>query len=83
MAAGMVPEAISSYLRAEDSLDFESVIKAAEEAGAYDDLIKYLIMARKKVRNEIRSNEPPNRVDVVEACYSLHTCSLEYATDRV
>ncbi|KAJ3054850.1 hypothetical protein HK097_000656 [Rhizophlyctis rosea] len=46
----LVKEAIESYLRADDASDFAEVIAVAERANKFEDLVKYLQMARKKVR---------------------------------
>ena len=49
----MVPEAITSYLKAEDNSNYTDVIKAAQDHGTYEDLIKYLLMVRKKVKEKV------------------------------
>lgn len=41
-----ISEALDSYIRARDPLEFAHVISIAEEAERYDELIKYLVMAR-------------------------------------
>ncbi|CCE62974.1 hypothetical protein TPHA_0D03380 [Tetrapisispora phaffii CBS 4417] len=50
LAGLRVPEAIESYIKAEDSSNFEAVIDTAAEAGNYEQLIPYLIMARKTLK---------------------------------
>ncbi|KAF2857775.1 clathrin heavy chain [Piedraia hortae CBS 480.64] len=45
-----VSDAIESYIRAQDPGNFKEVIEVATEAGKDEGLIKYLRMARKKVR---------------------------------
>ncbi|GJN13995.1 hypothetical protein PR202_gb00764 [Eleusine coracana subsp. coracana] len=47
---GLVSEAIESFIRADDAAHFLDVIRAAEEANVYDDLVKYLLMVRQKAR---------------------------------
>ncbi|CAM0950540.1 unnamed protein product [Alopecurus aequalis] len=47
---GLVSEAIESFIRADDVTHFLDVIRAAEEANVYHDLIKYLLMVRQKAR---------------------------------
>uniref|UniRef100_J3NAM3 Clathrin heavy chain n=2 Tax=Oryza brachyantha TaxID=4533 RepID=J3NAM3_ORYBR len=47
---GLVSEAIESFIRADDATHFLDVIRAAEEANVYDDLVKYLLMVRQKAR---------------------------------
>ena len=48
-----VTDSIGSYIRAKDPSNFQEVIETATHAGKDDDLIKYLRMARKTLR------EPP------------------------
>ena len=48
-----VPDAIDSYIRAADPSNYAEVVEIATHAGKDDDLIKYLKMARKTLR------EPP------------------------
>lgn len=47
---GDVAGAISGFLKAGDSTDNAAVIEAAEAAGEYEALVKYLQMTRKKVK---------------------------------
>ncbi|KAJ8437950.1 hypothetical protein Cgig2_031466 [Carnegiea gigantea] len=47
---GLVSDAIESFIRAEDATHFLEVIKAAEDADVYHDLVKYLLMVRQKVK---------------------------------
>lgn len=52
---GDVAEAIASYLRAGDSSRYADVIARSQEAACYDELVKYLLMVRKKVKdNKVR-----------------------------
>lgn len=46
-----IPEAINSYIKAEDPSNFENVIEIAEHAGKYEELIPYLSMARKTIKD--------------------------------
>ncbi|PSC73488.1 clathrin heavy chain [Micractinium conductrix] len=46
-----VGEAIAAYLRAADTSKYNEVIAKANEAGQHDDLAKYLLMVRKKVKD--------------------------------
>lgn len=48
--SGAVNEAISSYLRSGDSSRYKDVIARSQEANAHGDLVKYLLMVRKKVK---------------------------------
>lgn len=45
-----IPEAIESYLKAEDPSNFAHVIDVAEHAGKEEELIPFLLMARKTLR---------------------------------
>ena len=47
---GLVSEAIESFIRVDDAAHFLDVIRAAEEANVYNDLVKYLLMVRQKAR---------------------------------
>ncbi|PRW61204.1 clathrin heavy chain [Chlorella sorokiniana] len=46
-----VGDAIAAYLRAADTSKYNEVIAKANEAGQHDDLAKYLLMVRKKVKD--------------------------------
>jgi len=48
---GSVPEAVDSYLKAEDATDYLEVIQAAEREENYEELVRYLMMARTKVKD--------------------------------
>lgn len=54
---GQIPEAIESYLKAEDATDYSEVIQAAEREDSYDDLVRYLLMARNKVKDQVIDTE--------------------------
>ncbi|KAJ6350385.1 hypothetical protein OIU78_006534 [Salix suchowensis] len=47
---GLVSDAIESFIRADDATQFLEVIRAAEDANVYHDLVKYLLMVRQKVK---------------------------------
>merc|ERR1719443_1324637 len=46
-----IPEAIESYLKAEDPTDYADVIQVAEREEKYDELVRFLQMARTKVKD--------------------------------
>ncbi|EGD82238.1 clathrin [Salpingoeca rosetta] len=48
---GMVKEAIDSYIKADDPTTYKQVVAAANESGNFEELVKYLQMARKKARD--------------------------------
>ena len=54
LAAGHVADAIASFIRAKDSADYSAVIDAAHNVGAYTELVTYLRMVRKKVKDVAR-----------------------------
>ncbi|KAE8039296.1 hypothetical protein FH972_011723 [Carpinus fangiana] len=47
---GLVSDAIESFIRADDATQFLDVIRAAEDANVYHDLVKYLLMVRQKTK---------------------------------
>ena len=59
-------EAISSYLRSGDSSRYKDVIARSQEANAHGDLVKYLLMVRKKVK------ESKVRARIVILCPAPH-----------
>ena len=54
---GLVADAIASFIKADDHEYYVDVIAAAESAEAYEDLIKYLQMCRKKVKEAAVESE--------------------------
>ena len=68
---GAVNEAISSYLRSGDSSRYRDVIARSQEANAHGDLVKYLLMVRKKVKESKESLS----IDLVMAQTSSSTSS--------
>ncbi|EIE26635.1 clathrin heavy chain [Coccomyxa subellipsoidea C-169] len=50
LEAGAINDAIGSYLRSGDSSRYMDVIARSQEANAHGDLVKYLLMVRKKVK---------------------------------
>jgi len=54
---GLVPEAIESYLKAEDATDYAEVIQAAEREENYEELVRYLQMARNKQKDQLIDGE--------------------------
>ena len=47
---GMVKEAIDSYIKADDPTQYMEVVTVASKSNNWEDLVKYLQMARKKAR---------------------------------
>jgi clathrin heavy chain len=54
---GQVSECIDSYLKAEDATDYQEVIRAAEREESYEDLVRYLLMARNKAKDVMVDSE--------------------------
>ncbi|RYY38323.1 hypothetical protein EON62_00490, partial [archaeon] len=50
LSANMVKDAIDSYIKAADHSNYVNVIAASEREGQYDDLVLFLEMARKAVK---------------------------------
>ena len=48
---GSIPEAIESYLKAEDPQDYVELIQKAEREENYTELTRYLLMARNKIKD--------------------------------
>jgi len=53
----MTKEAINSFLKAEDPEYFEDVIAASKTGDLFEDLIKFLLVARAKLKNPLLDNE--------------------------
>ncbi|KAJ3211483.1 hypothetical protein HDU67_004519 [Dinochytrium kinnereticum] len=52
-----VKDAIDSYIKASDSSNYKEVTETAASAGAFDDLVRFLQMARKTVREPAVESE--------------------------
>lgn len=57
LSGGQVAETIDAHLRAEDASDYFEVIRAAEQEGAYEQLVQYLQMARTKTKDQFIDTE--------------------------
>jgi clathrin heavy chain len=87
---GLVSEAIESFIRADDATHFLDVIRAAEEANVYDDLVKYLLMVRQKAREPKVDGElifayaKIDRLsDIEEFILMLNVANLQNVGDRL
>uniref|UniRef100_A9U2Z4 Clathrin heavy chain n=1 Tax=Physcomitrium patens TaxID=3218 RepID=A9U2Z4_PHYPA len=49
---GLVSDAIQSFIKANDATQYNEVINVASNVKAYEDLVKYLHMVRKKVKEQ-------------------------------
>lgn len=54
---GLVKEAIDSYIKADDPSSYQEVVDASKNAGNYEDLVKFLQMARKKAKETFIDTE--------------------------
>jgi len=54
---GMVKEAIDSFIKANDPTDYMAVVLTASETSHWEDLVRYLQMARKKARDTFVESE--------------------------
>ncbi|KAG8122648.1 putative Clathrin heavy chain protein [Naja naja] len=54
---GMVKEAIDSYIKADDPSSYMEVVQAANASGNWEELVKYLQMARRKARESYVETE--------------------------
>jgi clathrin heavy chain len=86
---GLVKEAIDSYIKANDPSTFQGVVAAAKTNGNYEDLIRYLQMARKKSRDAAIETElvfsfaKTNRLaDMEEFITSQHIANVQEVGDR-
>lgn len=52
LAADMVPECVASFLHADDASLFVEVIEAANRTECFEDLVRYLAMARGKTKEQ-------------------------------
>eukprot|EP01103_Thecamoeba_quadrilineata_P002480 TRINITY_DN12433_c0_g1_i1.p1 TRINITY_DN12433_c0_g1~~TRINITY_DN12433_c0_g1_i1.p1 ORF type:complete len:1676 (-),score=402.97 TRINITY_DN12433_c0_g1_i1:60-5087(-) len=53
----LIKESINSYLKANDPENFLEVIKACKEGSLFEDLIRYLQMCRKKLKEKVIDSE--------------------------
>ncbi|ROL54332.1 Clathrin heavy chain 1 [Anabarilius grahami] len=54
---GLVKESIDSYIKADDPSAYMEVVQAADQSGNWEDLVKFLQMARKKARESYVETE--------------------------
>jgi len=54
---GQVAESIDCYLKANDATDYVEVIQAAEREELFDDLVNFLLMARKTAKDQLVDTE--------------------------
>eukprot|EP00475_Leptophrys_vorax_P034731 TRINITY_DN56473_c0_g1_i1.p1 TRINITY_DN56473_c0_g1~~TRINITY_DN56473_c0_g1_i1.p1 ORF type:complete len:919 (-),score=143.56 TRINITY_DN56473_c0_g1_i1:348-3104(-) len=88
----LLSDAIASFIRANDGSQFHEVIRASERAGpeAYADLVEYLLMVRKTVKDPKVDQElvyayaKIERLDAIEEFIALpHVANLQLVGDRL
>ena len=57
LAKGMVKESIDSYIKAADPSQYMEVVRVATDADEWEEMVKYLQMARKKTRETFVETE--------------------------
>ncbi|KAG9509753.1 Clathrin heavy chain 1, partial [Fragariocoptes setiger] len=57
LSEGLVKEAIDSYIKAGDPTNYKDVVATAHQHGSWEDLVRYLQMARKKARESSIESE--------------------------
>lgn len=57
LSRGLIREAIDSYIKADDPLDYVTVVEKASENNLWQDLVSYLQMARRKARESFIEGE--------------------------
>lgn len=89
LAAGQVPDAIASYIRSNDTSKYAEVIDACKAAGSYEDLVRYLLMVRKKVKEPKVDSEllyayaRINNLGEIDAfLHTSHQANLQQVGDR-
>ena len=89
--ANMVPQAMQSYLKAEDPRDYVQVVEAAEREEFFDELIVYLRMARIKMKDPHIDTEllyslakkGERLADLEEFLASPNTANVQAVGDRL
>eukprot|EP00850_Spirogloea_muscicola_P020441 SM000216S06567 [mRNA] locus=s216:162875:173433:+ [translate_table: standard] len=87
---GLVVEAIESFIRAQDATQFVDVMRAAEQAGVWQELVTYLLMVRQKVREPrvdaglLYAYARVDRLgDIEEFLAQPHVANLQSVGDRM
>ena len=57
LSKGLVKEAIDSFIKANDPTDYMAVVETASQTDHWEDLVRYLQMARKKARDTYVESE--------------------------
>jgi len=90
MGAGRASEAVEAYLKAEDASDYEEVIRAAEAEGRFEELVRYLLMARGKAKDQLVDTElvyayakAERLADMEEFVSGTNTANTQAVGDRL
>jgi len=85
-----IPEAIESYIKANDGSDYVEVIQAAEREEFYEDLVNYLKMARNDKKDQLIDGElvysyaKTDRLgDMEEFISGTNTANIQAVGDRL
>merc|ERR1719262_878729 len=87
---GSIPEAIESYLKADDPQDYIELIQKAEDEEHYTELTRYLLMARNKVKDQLIDGEliysyakTESLAEMEEFVTNTNTANLQSIGDRL
>merc|ERR1719409_1346734 len=87
---GSVPEAIESYLKAEDPQDYVELIQKAEREENFTELTRYLLMARNKIKDQLIDGEliysyakTDSLAEMEEFVSNTNTANLQSVGDRL
>eukprot|EP00746_Dinoflagellata_sp_MGD_P128868 gnl/MRDRNA2_/MRDRNA2_63153_c0_seq1.p1 gnl/MRDRNA2_/MRDRNA2_63153_c0~~gnl/MRDRNA2_/MRDRNA2_63153_c0_seq1.p1 ORF type:complete len:1693 (+),score=391.73 gnl/MRDRNA2_/MRDRNA2_63153_c0_seq1:1-5079(+) len=87
---GSTTDAIESYLKAEDPTDYMQVIQVAQKAENYDDLVKFLKMARTKTKDQHIDSElvyafakTDNMAEMEDFVGGTNTANVQAVGDRL
>merc|ERR1719469_342753 len=90
LQGGQVTEAIDSYLKAENADDYAVVIQASEREGLFENLIEYLLMARKNAKDQVIDTElvysfakTDHLSEMEEFVSSTNTANIQMVGDRL
>jgi len=87
---GSVPDAIGSYLKAEDATDYQQVILAAQREEKFEELVSFLQMARTKQKDQLIDTElvfclakVDRLADMEEFISGTNTANVQQVGDRL
>ncbi|KAF8817835.1 putative clathrin heavy chain, partial [Cardiosporidium cionae] len=90
LAGGFVSDAIDSYLRAEDGSNYKDVIEVSKQCSAYEQLVKYLQMARIPNKDQLIDSELvyalakcDHLIEMAEFVGGSNTANVQTVGDRL